>query len=217
MHMKNITTGCTETEDKLFQTFINIRKHHNKESMKVEETKLKDCFIIRDTVFEDPRGYFFESFNQQRFASLIGLNVSFVQDNQSKSTRGVLRGIHFQQGESAQAKLVRVLSGKVLDVAVDLRIDSPTFGQWETVELTGDNHVQFFVPRGFGHGFVVLSEEATFFYKCDNFYNKASEGGIVYNDPDLAIDWKIPEGDLLLSDKDKALPTLTEVKNSIKF
>ena len=185
--------------------------------MKVEETKLKDCFIIRDTVFEDPRGYFFESFNQQRFASLIGLNVSFVQDNQSKSTRGVLRGIHFQQGESAQAKLVRVLSGKVLDVAVDLRIDSPTFGQWETVELTGDNHVQFFVPRGFGHGFVVLSEEATFFYKCDNFYNKASEGGIVYNDPDLAIDWKIPEGDLLLSDKDKALPTLTEVKNSIKF
>ena len=215
--MKNITTGCTETEDKLFQTFINIRKHHNKESMKVEETKLKDCFIIRDTVFEDPRGYFFESFNQQRFASLIGLNVSFVQDNQSKSTRGVLRGIHFQQGESAQAKLVRVLSGKVLDVAVDLRIDSPTFGQWETVELTGDNHVQFFVPRGFGHGFVVLSEEATFFYKCDNFYNKASEGGIVYNDPDLAIDWKIPEGDLLLSDKDKALPTLTEVKNSIKF
>ena len=215
--MKNITTGCTETEDKLFQTFINIRKHHNKESMKVEETKLKDCFIIRDTVFEDPRGYFFESFNQQRFASLIGLNVSFVQDNQSKSTRGVLRGIHFQQGESAQAKLVRVLSGKVLDVAVDLRIDSPTFGQWETVELTGDNHVQFFVPRGFGHGFVVLSEEATFFYKCDNFYNKASEGGIVYNDPDLAIDWKIPEGDLLLSDKDKALPTLAEVKNSIKF
>ena len=215
--MKNITTGCTETEDKLFQTFINIRKHHNKESMKVEETKLKDCFIIRDTVFEDPRGYFFESFNQQRFASLIGLYVSFVQDNQSKSTRGVLRGIHFQQGESAQAKLVRVLSGKVLDVAVDLRIDSPTFGQWETVELTGDNHVQFFVPRGFGHGFVVLSEEATFFYKCDNFYNKASEGGIVYNDPDLAIDWKIPEGDLLLSDKDKALPTLAEVKNSIKF
>ncbi|MDE3142654.1 MAG: dTDP-4-dehydrorhamnose 3,5-epimerase, partial [Bacteroidota bacterium] len=131
--------------------------------MKVEETKLKDCFIIRDTVFEDPRGYFFESFNQQRFASLIGLNVSFVQDNQSKSTRGVLRGIHFQQGEHTQAKLVRVLEGRVLDVAVDLRKDSRTFGQWEAVELTGENHVQFFVPRGFGHGFVVLSDTATFF------------------------------------------------------
>ena len=185
--------------------------------MKVEETKLKDCFIIRDTVFADPRGYFFESFNQQRFAGLIGLNVSFVQDNQSKSTRGVLRGIHFQQGEHAQAKLVRVLEGVVLDVAVDLRVDSPTFGQWETVELTGENHVQFFVPRGFGHGFVVLSETATFFYKCDNFYNKASEGGIIYNDADLNIDWKISESEVLLSDKDKVLPTFKEIKHSLNF
>lgn len=185
--------------------------------MKVEETKLKDCFIIRDTVFEDPRGYFFESFNQQRFASLIGLNVSFVQDNQSKSTRGVLRGIHFQQGEHTQAKLVRVLEGRVLDVAVDLRKDSRTFGQWEAVELTGDNHVQFFVPRGFGHGFVVLSDTATFFYKCDNFYNKASEGGIVYNDPDLNIDWQIKEEEVLLSDKDKILPTFKEIKDSLNF
>jgi dTDP-4-dehydrorhamnose 3,5-epimerase len=185
--------------------------------MKVEETKLKDCFIIRDTVFNDPRGYFFESFNQQRFASLIGLNVSFVQDNQSKSTRGVLRGIHYQQGEHAQAKLVRVLEGVVLDVAVDLRADSPTFGQWETVELTGDNHVQFFVPRGFGHGFVVLSETATFFYKCDNFYNKASEGGIIYNDASLNIDWKINENEVLLSDKDKVLPTFNEIKHSLNF
>lgn len=185
--------------------------------MKVEETKLKDCFIIRDTVFEDPRGYFFESFNQQRFASLIGLNVSFVQDNQSKSTRGVLRGIHFQQGEHTQAKLVRVLKGRVLDVAVDLRKDSRTFGQWEAVELTGDNHVQFFVPRGFGHGFVVLSDTATFFYKCDNFYNKASEGGIIYNDPDLNIDWQIKEEEVLLSDKDKILPTFKEIKDSLNF
>ncbi len=185
--------------------------------MKVEETKLKDCFIIRDTVFEDPRGYFFESFNQQRFASSIGLNVSFVQDNQSKSTRGVLRGIHFQQGEHAQAKLVRVLEGRVLDVAVDLRKNSRTFGQWETVELTGDNHVQFFVPRGFGHGFVVLSDTATFFYKCDNFYNKASEGGIIYNDADLNIDWQIKESEVLLSDKDKILPTFNEIKNSLNF
>jgi len=185
--------------------------------MKVEATKLKDCFIIHDTVFEDPRGYFFESFNQQRFASNMGLNVSFVQDNQSKSTRGVLRGIHFQQGEYAQAKLVRVLEGSVLDIAVDLRKDSPTFGQWESVVLTGDNHVQFFVPRGFGHGFVVLSEVAVFFYKCDNFYNKASEGGIIYNDPDLNIDWKINTNEVLLSDKDKTLPTFKEIKNSINF
>ncbi len=185
--------------------------------MKVEATKLKDCFIIHDTVFEDPRGYFFESFNQQRFASNMGLNVSFVQDNQSKSTRGVLRGIHFQQGEYAQAKLVRVLEGSVLDIAVDLRKDSPTFGQWESVVLTGDNHLQFFVPRGFGHGFVVLSEVAVFFYKCDNFYNKASEGGIIYNDPDLNIDWKINTSEVLLSDKDKTLPTFNEIKNSINF
>lgn len=186
-------------------------------TMKVEETKLRNCFIIRDTVFNDPRGYFFESFNQQRFANSIGLNVSFVQDNQSKSTRGVLRGIHFQQGEHAQAKLVRVLEGTVLDVAVDLRVNSPTFGQCETVELTGENHIQFFVPRGFGHGFVVLSETATFFYKCDNFYHKASEGGIVYNDVDLNIDWKIKEDEVLLSDKDKILPTFREIKNSINF
>ena len=185
--------------------------------MKVQETKLKDCFIIHDTVFADPRGYFFESFNQQRFASLIGLNVSFVQDNQSKSTRGVLRGLHFQQGDSAQAKLVRVLKGNVLDVAVDLRQDSETFGQWEAVELSEENHLQFFVPRGFGHGFVVLSEEAVFFYKCDNFYNKAAEGGIVYNDTTLSIDWKLPESELLLSDKDKILPTFEAIKNNLKF
>jgi len=185
--------------------------------MKVEATKLKDCFIIHDTVFEDPRGYFFESFNQQRFASSIGLNVSFVQDNQSKSSRGVLRGIHFQQGEYAQAKLVRVLEGSVLDVAVDLRPNSPTFGQWESVILTAENHLQFFVPRGFGHGFVVLSDDATFFYKCDNFYNKASEGGIIYNDADLNIDWQLETADVLLSDKDKGLPTFKAIKDSINF
>ena len=185
--------------------------------MKVQETKLKDCFIIHDTVFADSRGYFFESFNQQRFASLIGLNVSFVQDNQSKSTKGVLRGLHFQQGDAAQAKLVRVLKGSVLDVAVDLRKNSETFGQWEAVELSEENHLQFFVPRGFGHGFVVLSEEAVFFYKCDNLYNKAAEGGIVYNDTTLNIDWKLPESELLLSDKDKILPTFEAIKNTLKF
>lgn len=185
--------------------------------MKVQETKLEDCFIIHDTVFKDDRGYFFESFNLQRFASLTGITPNFVQDNQSKSSRGVLRGIHFQQGEHAQAKLVRVLEGKVLDVAVDLRKDSPTFGQHVAVELTADNHTQLFVPRGFGHAFVVLSPTATFFYKCDNLYNKASEGGIIYNDPTIGIDWQIDASELLLSEKDAALPTLNEIKDSLYF
>jgi len=185
--------------------------------MKIEATKLKDCYIIHDTVFEDSRGYFFESFHQQKFNNLTGLDVNFIQDNQSKSTRGVLRGIHFQNGEHVQAKLVRVLGGSVLDIAVDLRKDSPTFGQYESVILTGDNHKQFFVPRGFGHGFVVLSETAVFFYKCDNFYNKASEGGIIYNDPTFGIDWSLEEKDLILSDKDKELPTFNQIKDSLNF
>lgn len=185
--------------------------------MKVQETKLAGCFIIHDTVFNDDRGYFFESFNLQRFTSLTGVTPNFVQDNQSKSNRGVLRGIHFQQGEHAQAKLVRVLEGKVLDVAVDLRKDSPTFGQYEAVELSADNHLQLFVPRGFGHAFVVLSDVATFFYKCDNLYNKASEGGIKYNDPVIGIDWQIDASELLLSDKDAALPTLNEIKDNLYF
>ena len=185
--------------------------------MTIQETKLKDCFIINDTVFTDARGYFFESFNQQRFAALTGISVNFVQDNQSKSTRGVLRGIHFQQSEHAQAKLVRVLEGSVLDVAVDLRKNSPTFGQYEAVELSADNHLQLFVPRGFGHAFVVLSPVATFFYKCDNFYNKASEGGIIYNDTTIGINWQIEATEILLSEKDAALPTFNQVKNLIKF
>lgn len=185
--------------------------------MKVEETRLKDCYIIHDTVFKDDRGYFFESFNQQKFSSLTGINPTFVQDNQSKSSKGVLRGIHFQQGEHAQAKLVRVLEGRVLDIAVDLRKNSPTFGEYVAVELTGDNHIQFFVPRGFGHGFVVLSDTATFFYKCDNLYNKPSEGGIIYNDKDLNIDWQIDSKEILLSEKDSILPSFAEIKNSINF
>lgn len=185
--------------------------------MKVEQTKLKDCIIIHDTVFKDDRGYFFESYNQQSFYKETGMNINFVQDNQSKSTKGVLRGIHFQKGEHAQTKLVRVLKGKVLDVAVDLRKNSPTFGQWEAVELTEDNHLQFLVPRGFGHGFIVLSDEAVFFYKCDNFYNKASEGGIIYNDVDLNIDWQMNADEIILSDKDKLNPTFKEAKNLINF
>ncbi len=185
--------------------------------MTIKETKLKDCFIIHDTVFSDARGYFFESFNQQRFAALTGITPNFVQDNQSKSTRGVLRGIHFQQGEHAQAKLVRVLEGSVLDVAIDLRKESPTFGQYEAVELSADNHLQLFVPRGFGHAFIVLSPIATFFYKCDNFYNKASEGGIIYNDATIGINWQMDASEILLSEKDAALPTFNQVKNSINF
>lgn len=185
--------------------------------MKVKQTSLKDCYIIEDTVFEDSRGYFFESFNSQKFESLTGLSVNFIQDNQSKSTRGVLRGLHFQKGIHAQAKLVRVLKGRVIDVAVDIRPNSPTFGQYEAVELTEDNHLQFFIPRGFAHGFAVLSDEAVFFYKCDNFYNKESEGGLLYNDPALNIDWKLDVSEVILSDKDRNSPILEDIKNDLSF
>jgi dTDP-4-dehydrorhamnose 3,5-epimerase len=181
--------------------------------MRIEQTALKDCVIIHDTVFEDERGYFFESFNKQKFDKETGLNVNFVQDNQSRSTRGVLRGLHFQTGDSAQAKLVRVLRGEVLDVAVDLRKSSPTFGQHVAVRLSEASRTQLFVPRGFAHGFVVLSAGADFFYKCDNFYNKAAEGGIIYNDPEINIDWHIGEEELLVSPKDVELPLLSSYKN----
>ena len=185
--------------------------------MQVEETKLKDCFIIKDTLFKDPRGCFFESFNQKKFNELTRLNVQFVQDNQSKSTKGVLRGLHFQLGTHAQAKLVRVLEGKVLDVAVDIRLNSKTFGQYVAVELTAVNETQLFVPRGFAHGFVVLSDTATFFYKCDNYYHKLSEGGIIYNDPQLAINWQMPSEDLLLSEKDLLLKNLRDISETLRF
>ncbi len=175
--------------------------------MRVEQTKLEGCFIIHDTVFGDNRGYFFESFNKKTFFAQTGIEADFVQDNQSRSQKGVLRGLHFQEGEYAQSKLVRVLEGKVLDVAVDLRKDSASFGQHISVELSADSHTQFYVPKGFAHGFVVLSEWATFFYKCDNFYNKASEQGIIYNDTGLSIDWRLPEEALILSEKDRKLPS----------
>jgi dTDP-4-dehydrorhamnose 3,5-epimerase len=171
--------------------------------MKIETTLLQDCYIIHDTIFEDDRGYFFESFNAQKFKELTGTNTQFVQDNQSSSTRGVLRGLHMQTGEYAQAKLVRVLAGSVLDVAVDLRKYSTTFGSAFALELTAENHKQLYIPRGFAHGFVVLSNTAVFFYKCDNFYNKASELGIMYDDPDLKIDWQLPKDEFILSDKDQ--------------
>ncbi|USL94844.1 dTDP-4-dehydrorhamnose 3,5-epimerase [Riemerella anatipestifer] len=171
--------------------------------MNIKETPLKDCYIIEPTIFEDERGYFYEKFNEKKFEELTGMNGHFVQDNISKSSYGVLRGLHLQKGEYAQAKLVSCLEGKVWDVAVDLIEDSPSFGKWYGVELTAENKLQFYVPRGFAHGFAVLSETAVFAYKCDNFYNKESEGGVLWNDVDLAIDWKLNEADVILSEKDK--------------
>lgn len=181
--------------------------------MEILKTNLADCFIIKPAVFADARGYFMESFNEQKFNETLGLNVHFLQDNQSFSSKGVLRGLHFQKGEYAQAKLVRVLRGEVLDVAVDLREGSATYGQHYSVVLSEENKLQFFVPRGFAHGFVVLSEHAEFFYKCDNYYNKASEGGLHYADPDLNIDWQQPDEELLVSEKDAVLPFLAELNN----
>lgn len=171
--------------------------------MTITQTAIEGCFIIENRIFGDDRGYFLESFNAQTFEKLTGIKSVFVQDNQSFSAYGVLRGLHFQTGEHAQAKLVRAIQGRVLDVAVDIRKDSPTFGKHVAIELSEDNKQQLYVPRGLAHGFAVLSETATFFYKCDNFYNKASESGIMYNDKDLNIDWKIAEQDAILSEKDQ--------------
>jgi dTDP-4-dehydrorhamnose 3,5-epimerase len=175
--------------------------------MKVLETGLEDCWIIEPEVFGDERGYFFESFNERRFTELSGLSVNFVQDNQSFSTKGVLRGLHYQTGEFAQAKLVRVIQGAVLDVVVDIRPGSTTYGKWFSIELSAVNKKQLYVPRGFAHGFQVLTDTAEFFYKCDNYYHKASEGGIHYADPDLGIVWP---GEALVSAKDKLLPRLVD-------
>lgn len=180
--------------------------------MKFTETKLKGCFILEPKIIGDERGSFMESFNERTFAEGVGQQVHFVQDNQSFSTKGVLRGLHYQCSEHAQAKLVRVLKGEVLDVAVDLRPNSPTYGQYESILLTGDNQTQFFVPRGFAHGFLVLSDSATFFYKCDNFYNKESEGGLLFNDPTINIDWNFPLEQLIISEKDQILPTLENAR-----
>lgn len=176
--------------------------------MQAEETKLKGCYIIKPSVFRDARGYFFESFNQQKFEALTHANGNFVQDNQSFSTFGTIRGLHMQLGESAQAKLVRVIEGEVLDVAVDLRPGSATYGAWTSVKLNAENNFQHYIPRGFAHGFSVLSETAVFAYKCDNFYDKSAEAGIRYDDPDLSIDWEVPVTAIQLSEKDRALPFL---------
>ena len=184
-------------------------QNNNILAMNIVETEIKGVFIIEPKVFGDNRGYFFESFSQREFESVIG-PVTFVQDNQSKSSYGVVRGLHFQKPPHAQAKLVRVVKGKVLDVAVDLRKDSPTFGKYMAVELSDENHRQVFIPKGFAHGFSVLSEEAVFQYKCDEYYAPESEAAIAWDDQDLNIDWKVPVEDVVLSAKDRNHPSLKE-------
>lgn len=169
--------------------------------MNVIETSIQGVVIIEPRIFKDDRGYFFESFSQKEFEEKVCQTV-FVQDNESKSSYGVLRGLHFQKPPFAQSKLVRVVKGAVLDVAVDIRKGSPTFGQYVSVELTEENHRQLFVPRGFAHGFSVLSEEVVFQYKCDNFYAPGCEGALAWDDPDLGIDWKLPADEVVLSEKD---------------
>ena len=180
--------------------------------MIVEKTKLEGCFIIEPKVFKDSRGYFLETFNQKVFNKSISKNINFIQDNESFSSKGVLRGLHYQIGEHAQAKLVRVIKGSVLDVCVDIRKESSTFGQYVSVELNETNKKQLFIPRGFAHGFVVLSETAIFSYKCDNFYNTEAERGIIYNDKDLDINWLLNKSNLQLSEKDLQLPTFKEAR-----
>ena len=184
-------------------------QNNNILAMNIVETEIKGVYIIEPKVFGDSRGYFFESFSQREFESVIG-PVTFVQDNQSKSSYGVIRGLHFQKPPHAQAKLVRVVKGKVLDVAVDLRKDSPTFGKHIAVELSDENHRQVFIPKGFAHGFSVLSEEAVFQYKCDEYYAPESESAIAWDDQDLDIDWKVPAEDVVLSQKDRNHPTFNE-------
>lgn len=179
--------------------------------MKITTTAIEGVVILEPEVFGDERGYFFESFSQREFEEKV-CKTTFVQDNESSSRYGVLRGLHFQKPPHAQAKLVRVVKGKVLDIAVDIRKGSPTFGHHVSTELSGENKRQLFIPRGFAHGFAVLSDEVVFQYKCDNYYVPHSEGGILWNDPALGIDWKLPAEDVILSEKDKKNVLLNELK-----
>lgn len=181
--------------------------------MNIKKTDIEGLIIIEPKIFKDERGYFFESYSERDFTKAIG-NITFVQDNESKSSYGVLRGLHFQKGKYAQSKLVRVVKGKVLDVAVDIRKDSKTFGQHYSIILSEENQLQFFIPKGFAHGFAVLSDEAIFQYKCDEFYSKENEDAIMWNDKTLNIDWLLPEKDIILSEKDKHHPTFEEYRAS---
>ena len=180
--------------------------------MKIKETHIKGLLVIEPDVFGDARGYFMESFSERKFAAHTGIDVKFVQDNESRSSYGVVRGLHFQRAPHAQAKLVRVVSGRALDVAVDLREGSETYGKHFSIELSGENHLQVFIPKGFAHGFAALSEEVVFQYKCDQYYAPDSEAAIIWNDPDLNIDWRLPAEDVLVSDKDKNHPKLKDFK-----
>lgn len=181
--------------------------------MNFKETEIKGCFLIEPNLFQDNRGYFYESFNQKLFEESVGSKASFVQDNQSRSSYGVIRGLHLQLGEYAQAKLVRALEGTILDVAVDVRSGSPTFGKYVAFILSEENKHQLFIPRGFAHGFAVLSPYATIHYKADNYYAPNYESGIIYNDQSLNIDWQLDNKDITISDKDQKLPTLEIYKN----
>ncbi|MDA3816730.1 MAG: dTDP-4-dehydrorhamnose 3,5-epimerase [Prolixibacteraceae bacterium] len=181
--------------------------------MEVKNTPINGLIIIKPRIFQDDRGYFFEAFNQKKFGEK-GFNYNFVQDNESKSQYGVVRGLHFQDSPHAQAKLVRVLKGCVYDVAVDLRKNSPTYGEWFGIELSAENKHQLLIPRGFAHGFSVLSNDAIFHYKCDNYYHNESERGICYNDTKLNIDWKLDASDMILSEKDKVLPDFENSKHN---
>lgn len=199
--------SCRQTRD------INLNQKlwtYNSGHMNIIRTDIPDLLIIEPDIYGDSRGYFFESFSRRKFEEATGIKVDFVQDNESRSSYGVVRGLHFQKSPYAQAKLVRVVRGRVRDIAVDLRPDSPTFGKYHAIELSEDNHRQFFIPKGFAHGFSVLSEDAVLQYKCDEYYAPESEGGIAWNDPDLDIDWQIPEDKMIISPKDQNHPTLKE-------
>ncbi len=185
--------------------------------MNVTKTKIEGVLIIEPIIFGDDRGYFFESFNAKEFAEKTSYDITFVQDNESKSHYGVLRGMHFQMPPYSQSKLVRVVKGRVLDVVIDIRRGSPTYGKYETCELTEDNHRQFFVPKGMAHGFVVLSQEAIFQYKCDEFYHPEAEGAIAWNDPEIGICWPVNTEDLLLSEKDSNHPRISDFESPFVF
>ena len=184
--------------------------------MPFTQTSIPGLLIFDPKVFEDSRGYFYESYNQEVFRA-AGINIDFVQDNQSSSQYGVIRGLHYQLNPYAQVKLIRVLSGRVLDVAVDIRRGSPGFGESFSIELSAENKKQLFIPAGFAHGFSVLSEQAEVLYKCDSFYNKESEAGILFKDPSLHIDWKIPPGKEIISEKDNGLPLFAECRNNFIY
>lgn len=184
--------------------------------MKVKETAIEGLLIIEPGIYEDNRGYFYESYNKEAL-STYGIDAEFVQDNISHSRHGVLRGMHYQAEPYAQAKLVRVLSGEVLDIAVDIRKGSPTFGKWVSVVLSAENKRQFYIPRGFAHGFLVRSASADFFYKCDNFYSKEHESGFRFDDPGININWDFDPARIILSEKDQQLPPLAEARNNFDF